>query len=307
MPHPESKTVIGRFAPSPTGPLHTGSLYTALASFLQARAQHGKWLLRIDDLDTPRNVKGAIDSILTTLDTFGLHWDDEVVYQSRYLAAYHDALNELSNKHKIYPCTCSRKDLAMLSASTAVYNGLCRHKTMLPDTPYALRIKTDSHTIAFEDGLQGKVSHNLATQHGDFILKRKDEIIAYSFAVVIDDSLQQVNQVVRGFDLLFETPKHIYLQQVLDLPTPDYMHVPVIVDGHGYKLSKQTRATAVNLSTPNYVIFDLLNLLKQNPPLELREGSVRELIDWAIKHWQPERLNNIKQVYTLGENERMRD
>ncbi len=298
MSHPDSKTVIGRFAPSPTGHLHLGSLYTALASFLHARSQQGKWLLRIDDLDTPRNVKGAVDSILTTLDTFGLHWDDEVVYQSQCLAAYHDALNELTNKHKTYPCTCSRKDLATLQASTAVYSGLCRHKTMLPDTPYALRIKTDTRIITFEDSLQGKISHNLATQHGDFILKRKDEIIAYSFAVVIDDNLQQVNQVVRGFDLLFETPKHIYLQQLFGLPTPDYMHVPVIVDEQGYKLSKQTRATAVNLTTPHCVIFDLLGLLKQNPPIELRKASVPELIEWAIEYWRPERLNNLKQVCT---------
>ncbi len=302
MSHPDSKTVIGRFAPSPTGPLHLGSLYTALASFLQARSQQGKWLLRIDDLDTPRNVKGAVDSILTTLDTFGLHWDDSVIYQSQCLAAYHDALNELTNKHKIYPCTCSRKDLVALQSSTAIYSGLCRDKIIPPDTPYALRIKTDSRTIVFEDGLQGFVSHNLAEQHGDFILKRKDGIIAYSFAVVIDDSLQQINQVVRGFDLLSETPKHIYLQQLLGLPTPAYMHVPVIVDAQGYKLSKQTRATAVNLTTPHCVIFDLLVLLKQNPQPALREASVPELINWAVEHWQAEQLKNLEQVYSLGEN-----
>jgi len=296
LSHPDSKTVIGRFAPSPTGPLHLGSLYTALASFLQARSQHGLWLLRIDDLDTPRNVKGAVDSILTTLDTFGLHWDDSVVYQSQCLAAYHDALNELVNNRLIYPCTCSRKDLAALQSSTTIYSGLCRDKITLPDTSYALRIKTDSRTISFEDGLQGLISHNLAEQHGDFILKRKDDIIAYSFAVVIDDRLQQINQVVRGFDLLSETPKHIYLQQVLGLPTPDYLHVPVIVDEQGYKLSKQTRATAVNLTTPHCVIFDLLGLLKQNPPLELKKASVSELISWAINHWQSEPLKNLRQV-----------
>lgn len=296
MSNPDSKIVIGRFAPSPTGPLHLGSLYTALASFLQARSQQGLWLLRIDDLDTPRNVKGAVDNILTTLDTFGLHWDDSVVYQSQCLSVYSDVLNDLAKQQLIYPCCCSRKDLATLQSSTTVYSGICRHKTALPNEPYALRIKTDSRVISFEDGLQGLITHNLAKQHGDFILKRKDEIIAYQFAVVIDDHLQQINQVMRGFDLLMETPKQIYLQQLLNLPTPEYMHVPVIVDEHGYKLSKQTRATAVDLTAPHQVIFDLLKLLKQNPPPELQNASVRELIDWGIAHWQIAPLRNLKQL-----------
>lgn len=295
MSSSSAKTVTGRFAPSPTGPLHLGSLYTALASYLQARSQHGLWLLRIDDLDTPRNVKGATDSILFTLDNFGLHWDDSVTYQNQCLDAYHDALNQLANRQLIYPCICSRKELA-LQTSTDTYTGLCRDKPLLTNTPHALRIKTDSRAIAFEDRLQGKISHNMAKQHGDFILKRKDGIIAYQFAVVIDDNLQQINQVVRGFDLLNETPKQIYLQQMLGLPTPEYMHVPVIVDEQGYKLSKQTRACAVNSATPHRVIFDLLNLLKQNPPLELKNSSVAELINWAIENWQPELLRKINNI-----------
>ncbi len=295
MSNSDKKTIIGRFAPSPTGPLHLGSLYTALASFLQARSQQGKWLLRIDDLDTPRNVKGATDSILTTLDTFGLHWDDSVVYQSQTLDVYYDMLHELTQKQLIYPCTCSRKTLTF-TQTTDIYNGLCRHKTISPESPHALRIKTDSRLISFEDGLQGVISHNLAQQHGDFILKRKDGIIAYQFAVVIDDNRQGINQVVRGIDLLTETPKQIYLQQVLGLPCPDYLHVPVIVDNQGYKLSKQTQATAVNLTMPQNVIFNLLGLLKQNPPSELQYASVTELINWAIVHWNPEPLKNLKQV-----------
>lgn len=288
--------MIGRFAPSPTGPLHLGSLYTALASFLQARSQQGKWLLRIDDLDTPRNVKGAADSILTTLDAFGLHWDDSVVYQSQCLDAYHAKLDELAKNRLIYPCSCSRKTLAAIQASTDVYSGLCRNKLIPPDSPYALRVKTAARVIAFDDGLQGLMAHNIAEQDGDFILKRKDGIIAYQFAVVIDDYLQQVNQVVRGVDLLTETPKQIYLQQLLGLPCPDYMHVPVIVDQQGYKLSKQTRATAVNLTTLSRVIFDLLSLLKQNPPPELQRASVSELIDWACMQWTISPLKHLKQV-----------
>lgn len=292
MSNLDKKTIIGRFAPSPTGPLHLGSLYTALASFLHARSQQGKWLLRIDDLDTQRNVKGATNAIFTTLDAFGLHWDDSVVYQSQCLAGYQDVLNELAKNQLIYPCRCSRKMLA----STTIYNGLCRNQSILLDSPTALRIKTDSRLITFEDDLQGVMGHNLAKQHGDFILKRRDGIIAYQFTVVIDDDKQHINQIVRGVDLLTETPKQIYLQQVLGLPRPDYLHVPIIVDQHGYKLSKQTQATAVNLTRPQSIIFELLGLLKQNPPNELQYASVTELLDWAIEHWNIDYLKNLKQV-----------
>jgi len=285
-----SSPPIGRFAPSPTGSLHLGSLYTALAGFLQARSSKGKWLIRIDDLDTPRNIKGSADAILATLDTFGLHWDDPVDYQSRHLDVYDAHLNELAKNGLIYPCTCSRKTLA--SVDSDIYPGICRDQPYPPDSPHALRVKTDNRVIAFHDELQGLISHNLAEQDGDFILKRKDRIIAYQFAVVIDDHLQHVNHIVRGCDLLNETPKQIYLQQLLGLSTPAYMHLPVIVDSQGYKLSKQTRATAVDSKAPETVIFDLLGLLKQNPPLELQRAPVNELLDWAVAHWNPAPLKN---------------
>jgi glutamyl-Q tRNA(Asp) synthetase len=283
---PGKQPYIGRFAPSPTGPLHLGSLYTALAGFLQARSRQGKWLLRIDDLDTPRNIKGSADSILKTLDVFGLHWDDSVVYQSQHLDAYNEILDGLAKDKLIYPCTCSRKTL------TNIYSGLCRNKQPSHNSPHALRIKTDARVISFQDELQGLISDNLAGQHGDFILKRKDRIIAYQFAVVVDDCLQQINHIVRGFDLLDSTPRQIYLQQILGLATPGYMHVPVIIDEHGYKLSKQTRATAVDSKTPHRVIFGLLNLLKQNPPKELQYAPATELLSWAIDHWNPGLLRN---------------
>ena len=281
---------IGRFAPSPTGPLHLGSLYTALASFLQARSQQGLWLLRIDDLDTPRNIKGSADSILKTLDAFGLHWDNSVVYQSQTLDVYHEILDQLVKDKLIYPCTCSRKTL------TAIYSGVCRDKQTLPNSPYSLRIKTDNRSISFEDELQGFISHNLTEKHGDFILKRKDQIIAYQFAVVIDDDRQHINHVVRGVDLLDSTPRQIYLQQILGLVTPDYMHVPVIIDEQGYKLSKQTRATAVDLKKPHAVIFELLALLKQNPPSELQHAPSTELLNWAVEHWNPAMLKNLRAI-----------
>jgi glutamyl-Q tRNA(Asp) synthetase len=190
----------------------------------------------------------------------------------------------------IYPCTCSRKTL------TDIYSGQCRNKKPPHSSPYALRIETDERTISFEDELQGLISHNLVRQHGDFILKRRDQIIAYQFAVVIDDDQQQVNHIVRGFDLLESTPRQIYLQQMLGIATPGYMHVPVIVDEYGYKLSKQTRATAVDLKTPEVVIFGLLNLLKQNPPQELQHAPSTELLDWAIGHWNPALLKNSRTI-----------
>ncbi|MEI6069476.1 MAG: tRNA glutamyl-Q(34) synthetase GluQRS, partial [Methylococcaceae bacterium] len=183
----------GRFAPSPTGALHFGSLFTALAGFLQARSQQGQWLLRIDDLDTPRNVKGSADNLLKTLEAFGLHWDGSVAYQSQTLDVYHEILDKLTKDNQVYPCTCSRKTVA------AIYSGACRDKQTFPDSPHSHRLKTDNSVISFNDELQGLISTNLARQHGDFILKRKDRIIAYQFAVVIDDDHQAINHVVRGY------------------------------------------------------------------------------------------------------------
>ncbi|MCX7106135.1 MAG: tRNA glutamyl-Q(34) synthetase GluQRS [Methylococcales bacterium] len=286
---PDKQAYIGRFAPSPTGPLHFGSLYTALASFLQARSKQGLWLLRIDDLDTPRNIKGAADNILTTLETFGLHWDNHVAYQSQAVDIYHQVLDNLLKEQLIYPCTCSRKTL------TTVYSGTCRNKQTLPQSPYSYRLKTDSRVISFNDGLQGLTVYNLAEQ-GDFILKRKDQFIAYQFAVVIDDNQQQINHVVRGYDLLASTPRQIYLQHILGFDTPAYMHVPIIIDKQGYKLSKQTLATAVDIKKPNALIFELLTALKQNPALELKQASVNELLNWGIAHWNPEPLKNCREI-----------
>jgi glutamyl-Q tRNA(Asp) synthetase len=287
---------IGRFAPSPTGSLHLGSLFTALASYLDARFHKGKWLLRIDDLDAPRNKTGSVAAILKTLEVFGLNWDDGVYYQSQHIDDYHIFFEHLAQSQLTYPCVCSRKTLADSSSDDnqnsghGIYPRICRDKAISYATPHAIRIKTDDSTIAFHDELQGTISHNFAAQHGDFILKRKDGIIAYQFAVVVDDYLQGVNHVVRGCDLLEETLKQIYIQQLLGFSTPAYLHVPVIVDHHGYKLSKQTLATAVDTKLPNKTFFDLLVLLKQNPPDELDGASVSELLDWAVMHWCTDKL-----------------
>lgn len=296
---PEQQSYIGRFAPSPTGPLHLGSLYTALASYLQARSRQGKWLLRIDDLDTPRNAPGSVDSILTTLETYGLFWDDEVDYQTHHLPEYEHLLMQLQRDGLAYPCTCTRKSLTALHpepASRDVYPGLCKNRLQPASSPYSLRIKTDPRIVSFIDQLQGPIAHKLTEQHGDFIIKRRDQIIAYQFAVVIDDARQRVNHVVRGFDLLHETPKQIFLQQILGFSTPDYMHVPVIVDQDGHKLSKQTLAAAVSLNKPETLLFQLLGLLKQNPPAELRQAPPSELLDWAIARWNPVPLKHSRAI-----------
>jgi glutamyl-Q tRNA(Asp) synthetase len=280
----------GRFAPSPTGHLHLGSVYTALASFLDAHSHHGLWQLRFDDLDTPRNVVGATTHILQTLETLGLHWDGEVDYQSQHLDDYHAALAGLMRNGQIYRCQCSRKNL------TDIYAQTCRNQYIPAQIPHSLRLKTNNRNIVFNDDLQGCISHNLATQHGDFILKRKDNIVAYQFAVVLDDARQGVNHVVRGIDLLDATPKQIYLQQILNLPTPNYLHVPILVDADGHKLSKSTLATAVDLTAPNRVLFQLLNWLKQNPPVELQNENVDNILKWAIKHWNVAQLYGIQQI-----------
>ncbi len=289
----EPPSVVGRFAPSPTGPLHLGSLYTAVGSFLQARSQQGLWRVRIDDLDTPRTVKGADSQILAALEAYGLHWDGAVMYQSHNRERYGEGLRRLEATGLLYPCVCSRKALSELTGD--IYPGTCRNVTHLAP-PYALRVKTDGRTITFTDGLQGPQHHQLAAQHGDFILKRRDGIIAYPFAAVIDDELQQVTQIVRGVDLLAVTPKQIYLQQLLGFSSPRYRHVPVIVDATGAKLSKQNKAPAVALSAPERTLFHLLKNLGQQPPTELHNAPVAEQLTWAVAHWRPAALKGIRSI-----------
>ncbi len=258
---------------------------------MQARSQQGTWLVRIDDLDTPRNVKGAADLILTSLETLGLYWDEPVFYQSQQLATYQAYLEQLDAQQLLYPCICSRKTLSHQHNHSVVYPGFCRDRQLPISLPYAVRLKTTATEISFKDGLQGRVCQNIALQQGDFVLKRKEGIIAYQFAVVIDDYQQKITQVVRGFDLLHSTPQQIYLQQLLNLPQPTYIHVPIIIDLHGHKLSKQTHAQAVDLHSPSHTLYILLGLLKQQPPPDIQHAPVAEILAWAIKNWQIQALN----------------
>jgi glutamyl-Q tRNA(Asp) synthetase len=289
----------GRFAPSPTGPLHFGSLIAAIGSYLDARHQHGKWLVRIEDLDTPRTVKGAAGEILGTLEAFGLHWDEEIIYQSRRTALYEEAFRRLEQAGAVYPCACSRREIAdsaLLRGDELVYPGTCRGGIAKGKPARAWRVRVDDASIIFSDRMQGSVAQDLATEVGDFIVLRADGIYAYQLAVVVDDAAQGITDVVRGADLLHSTPRQIYLQRLLGFGTPSYMHLPVVVNAQGEKLSKQTLAVPVGKNNPVSTIFKALDLLRQQPPIELQLGSVEQILDWAIANWRPDTLSNCRQL-----------
>ncbi|HCY63579.1 MAG TPA: tRNA glutamyl-Q(34) synthetase GluQRS [Oxalobacteraceae bacterium] len=249
---------IGRFAPSPTGPLHRGSLVAAMASYLDARAHHGQWLVRIEDIDEPRCPPGTAEDILATLAAFGMHWDGEVVWQSRRKQLYEAAFTRLSPW--VYPCGCTRREIAdsrigIASDGAAVYPGTCRHGLAPGKTARAFRVRVPdagdpAGVITFEDRWMGTVSQPLATAVGDFVLKRADGFWAYQLAVVVDDADQGITHVVRGADLLDSTPRQIYLQRLLGMPTPAYLHVPVVTNELGEKLSKQSGALALDANAP---------------------------------------------------------
>ena len=248
---PGTGAYVGRFAPSPTGPLHAGSLVAALASYLDARAHRGTWLIRIEDIDEGRSVPGAAEEILDLLHRLGMDSDREVVWQSRRKHLYQAAYDRLAGH--VYPCGCNRREIAdsrlgVAPDGAAIYPGTCRHGLAPGRSPRSLRLRVPEaghDVITFEDRLAGVVSQRLASESGDFVLKRADGYWAYQLAVVVDDAEQGVTDVVRGADLLDSTPRQILLQRLLNVPTPRYLHVPVVRNANGEKLSKQTGALAV--------------------------------------------------------------
>ena len=279
----------GRFAPSPTGPLHFGSLIAAVASYLDAKAHDGRWLLRIEDLDTPRTLAGASDAILNCLEAFGFEWDEAIVYQSQRTELYEKYLNTLKSGDLVYPCSCSRKEIAdsaIQGIDGVIYPGTCRHGPAKEKQAKAWRVRTYPETIAFEDSVQGHIEQNMAQDIGDFVLKRADGLFAYQLAVIVDDAEQRITHVVRGADLLDSTPRQIYLQQLLELPTPQYLHVPVATNAAGEKLSKQTLAKAIDPYQASKQLWCTLDFLGQNPPKDLLSNSLGDLWSWAISHWQ---------------------
>jgi glutamyl-Q tRNA(Asp) synthetase len=281
---------IGRFAPSPTGPLHFGSLVAAVASYCDARKNHGKWLLRMEDLDRPRTVYGAADTILQQLESFGFEWDGPVVYQSQRDSFYNEALETLNAKQLIYPCTCTRKEIAdsssIVGIEGVIYPGTCLQQPIKSDAPIAWRIKTNDIKISFIDKVQGDIHQTLNSDIGDFILKRADGLFAYQLAVVVDDALQGITHVVRGADLLNSTPRQIYLQRLLNYTTPQYAHVPVACNAAGEKLSKQTLAAAIDTSKTSFNLVQALDFLGQAPPANLLTENVNAIWQWAFANWQ---------------------
>jgi glutamyl-Q tRNA(Asp) synthetase len=280
----------GRFAPSPTGPLHFGSLVTAVGSYLEARSRNGKWLLRIENLDASREVPGASEAILRTIELLGMEWDGEPMYQNQRNAVYEAAVFALESHRLAYPCFCSRKEIADSSIrgiEGPIYPGTCRAGSNKKRTA-ARRLRTDNALIEFTDALHGRIRQRLESDIGDFILCRADGVFAYQLAVVVDDAEQGITHVVRGEDLLNSTPRQIYLQRLLGYPTPHYMHLPVVTNARGEKLSKQTCAPPVDISHPVPQLMMALRFLGQAPPAELAKSSVTTLWEWATYNWKPE-------------------
>lgn len=279
----------GRYAPSPTGPLHFGSLVAAVGSYLEAKTRNGEWLLRMENLDTPRCVPGAADDILRTLEACGFQWDGSVAYQSVRSDAYHLALHALLARGAAYPCACSRREItdsAVHGIEGPVYPGSCRGGVPAGKTPRAMRVNTLGTHIVFNDAIQGSIKQNIEKDIGDFVLRRADGMYAYQLAVVVDDAFQQITDVVRGADLLDSTPRQMHLQHLLNLPTPRYAHLPVALNAAGQKLSKQTQATAVDASHPGQEIVRALRFLGQSVPAQLELADLKEIWRWAITHWR---------------------
>lgn len=279
------KPYIGRFAPSPSGPLHFGSLIAALGSYLQARSQQGSWLLRIEDLDPPREVPGAADAILHTLDAFGLHWDGPLVYQSQRLEAYQAVLDDWARLGLTYHCHCTRK---MIAASGGFYNGHCRNLA-LTDQQAATRLVMEQPVYQFHDRLQGTINIPNALAEEDFIVRRRDGLYAYNLAVVLDDAAAGITEVVRGADLLEPTGRQIALYRLLKAPLPHWLHLPLASYG-GHKLSKQNHAPALDVHHPGNALWQALDFLGQQPPLDLFGAETAELLSWALLNW---RLNKV--------------
>jgi glutamyl-Q tRNA(Asp) synthetase len=288
----------GRFAPSPTGPLHFGSLVAAVGSYLDAKHHHGIWLVRMEDLDTPRCVASAADSILRTLEAFGLHSDEPVLYQSQRTSAYEEALNKLQADGAVYPCACTRKEIsdsALHGIEGLVYPGTCRSGIPAGREARAWRVRTNHEAIEFDDALQGHITQHLASDIGDFVVKRADGLFAYQLAVVMDDALQNITHIVRGADLLASTPRQIYLQHLLGLSTPSYMHLPVAVNAAGEKLSKQTLAAPIDNSQPVATLLRVLDFLQQQAPDFLVRGDVRTILEWGIQNWDASKLRGLTE------------
>ena len=298
--------VVGRFAPSPTGALHIGSLVAAVGSYLMAKQGGGRWLLRLDDLDTQRQVPGIADDIMRTLESFGLFWDGNVACQSSHLEEYQRAFADLQQRGVIYPCSCSRKDIARSASAphpgddAIPYPGSCQGGVRAGSTIRSWRVKVPEKEICFDDLCKGRVCQALSVVSGDFVLRRGDGDFAYQLAVVVDDYLTGVNQVVRGEDLLASTPRQIYLQTLLGFPQPDYCHLPLVVGPGGSKLSKRDHLISHQLGNvagrEQTLLFDALRFLGQSPPPELAGYSCSAILEWGVINFELQSERGLRHV-----------
>jgi glutamyl-Q tRNA(Asp) synthetase len=286
--------LIGRFAPSPTGTLHFGSLVAAVGSYCLARRAGGGWLLRMEDLDRPRVVPGAAETMLKTLEQFGFSWDGEVVWQSRRLERYQQVLDELVARGLVFDCACTRREILASAPHPGeegpVYPGTCRNGLPGGRQPRAQRLKVTEPAICFSDGVFGRVEQHLASVVGDFVLKRADGIFAYQLAVVVDDFDSGVNQVVRGGDLLASTPRQIHLCNCLGYPVPAYVHLPLAINAAGDKISKRLGSAPVAVETAGDWLVAALRFLGQDVPGELVSAPAPEILSWACRHFSRRRI-----------------
>jgi glutamyl-Q tRNA(Asp) synthetase len=286
---------VGRFAPSPTGPLHFGSLVAAVGSYCLARCAGGHWLVRIEDLDTPRVVTGAAEDILRTLERFGLTWDGPVWWQSRRREHYEAALDNLARQGRLFACGCSRKEVLASAPHVGeegpVYPGTCRHGLPAGRLARAWRLRVPDRMVEFDDPVWGWQRQNLAVEVGDFVLRRADGLFAYQLAVVVDDAASGITQVVRGQDLLASTPRQLFLQQCLGYPAPQYLHLPLALGSDGAKVSKRHGALALEESRePGVLLSRALRFLGQSVPAELNGAPAPELLAWALSCFRAERI-----------------
>ena len=284
----------GRFAPSPSGRLHFGSLVAALGSFMSARARGGSWLVRMEDIDPPREEPGAAGAILRALERHALEWDGEVLYQSRRGAAYEEALERLRQGGLLYACGCTRREIEAempRGPGGPVYTGRCRDGVRAGRAGRALRVRAEGGEVAFEDRLQGRYALHLERQVGDFVVRRADGLYAYQLAVVVDDAAQGITEVVRGCDLIDATPRQLLLQRLLALPTPAYLHLPVALAADGRKLSKQNGAPPLDEGRPAATLAAAWAFLGQRPPpTEVVAAGAAAFVAWGVEAWREERL-----------------
>ncbi|MFV0574377.1 MAG: tRNA glutamyl-Q(34) synthetase GluQRS [Vibrio sp.] len=277
-----SQQYVGRFAPSPSGPLHFGSLVAAFGSYFQAKSQQGLWLVRIEDIDPPREMEGASALILKTLEQYGLHWDKSVVYQSHRTDLYQDQIQTWLNSGKAYYCQCTRKQIQQ---SGGFYSGTCRSKHLNDPQNCSVRIKVDFPVYQFIDEKYGEMIIPKALAEEDFIIKRRDGLFAYNLAVVLDDIEQGITEIVRGADLIEPTGRQISLYRELNHPEVSYIHLPLAVDENGNKLSKQNHAPAVNINEPKPTLIKVMQFLGFTLPADFESASLEQMIQWGCDNW----------------------